>query len=56
MYYPFDKKVINHIKSYLPKNYIICNEMIEDGMYQRDRLVELALSRESNGLYKMDSS
>lgn len=51
----FDKKVINHIKPFLPKNYIICDEMIEDGMYQRDRLVELALSRESNGLYQMDS-
>ena len=51
----FDKKVINHIKPFLPKNYTICNEMIEDGMYQRDRLVELALSRESDGLYQMDS-
>jgi len=51
----FDKKVINHIKPFLPKNYTICNEMIEGGMYQRDRLVELALSRESNGLYQMDS-
>ena len=51
----FDKKIINHIKPYLPKDYAICDKMIQDGMYQRDRLVELALSRESKGLYKMDS-
>jgi hypothetical protein len=51
----FDKKVINHIKPFLPKSYIICDEMVKDGMYQRDRLVELALSRESNGLYQMNS-
>ena len=52
---PLDKKIINHIKPFLPKNYRFENEMVNDGMFQRDRLVEKALSKESNGLYQMDS-
>jgi len=51
----FDKKILHHISPYLPTTYTFCDEMIEDGMYQRDRLVELAMARNSNGLYEMDS-
>jgi len=50
-----DKIIINHIKPYLPKTYQVCDEMLNDGMFQRDRLVERALSETSNNLYKMDS-
>ena len=51
----FDVKVLNHIKPFLPKGYNFCEEMMADGMYQRDRLVEKALSLASNGLIEMDS-
>ena len=52
---PLDKKIINHIKPYLPSEFKFCENMLNAGTYQRDRLVELALSKESNGLYQMDS-
>ena len=52
---PLDKKVINHIKPYMPSEFKFCENMLNDGAYQRDRLVEIALSKESNGLYQMDS-
>ena len=51
----FDLKIINHIKPFLPKEYKSCEYMLADGMYQRDRLVEKALSLASEGLIKMDS-
>jgi len=51
----FDIKVLNHIKPFLPKGYNFCKEMIADGMYQRDRLVEKALSLASDGHIEMDS-
>ena len=51
----FDLKIINHIKPFLPKEYKSCEYMLADGMYQRDRLVEKALSLASNGLIEMDS-
>ena len=51
----FDLKIINHIKPFLPKEYKSCEYMLADGMYQRDRLVEKALSLASEGLIEMDS-
>jgi hypothetical protein len=51
----FDLKVINHIKPFLPKEYELCEKMMAHGMYQRDRLVEKALSLASEGLIEMDS-
>lgn len=52
----FDEKILDFIKPYLPSTYNICDEMVRDGMYQRDRLVELALALTSNGQYEMDST
>tara|TARA_B110000858_G_scaffold178946_1_gene215210 strand:+ start:136 stop:615 length:480 start_codon:yes stop_codon:yes gene_type:complete len=52
---PLDKKIINHIKPYLPSEFEFLKIMLNAGVFQRDRLVEIALSKESNGLYQMDS-
>ena len=52
---PLDKKVINHIKPYLPSEFKFCENMLNAGTYQRDRLVEIALEETSDGLYQIDS-
>ena len=50
-----DSEIIKSIFPYLNPNYSFCENMMKDGMYQRDRLVEFALARQSKGLYNTDS-
>tara|TARA_B110000914_G_C15137588_1_gene297916 strand:- start:45 stop:533 length:489 start_codon:yes stop_codon:yes gene_type:complete len=50
-----DSEIIKSIFPYLNPNYSFCENMMKDGQYQRDRLVEFALARQSKGLYNTDS-